>query len=176
MRSPGVHPPAEALFGGPPGVRSTSGWSRKVGRKKGLYRVLYGPFKGLYREYRDFSGNFFKTIENFHVNFDDFLGSGRFLALKFRFYEKFHRQNRLEMSGRRQEPPKTVIFRFRSPKKGYIGPWWFWWSPGWVLVLVVLVVVLVVLGLNPEWLTPEWVLVLVLVVLVVVLVVLAVVS
>ena len=32
--------------------------------------------------------------------FGGFLGSGRFLALKFRFYEKFHRQNRLEMSGR----------------------------------------------------------------------------
>ena len=23
----------------------------------------------------------------------------------------------------------------RSQKKGYIGSWWFWWSPGWVLVL-----------------------------------------
>ena len=33
------------------------------------------------------------------------------LALKFRFYKKFHRQNRLEMSGRRQELPKTSIFR-----------------------------------------------------------------
>ena len=32
--------------------------------------------------------------------FGGFLGSGRFLALKFGFYKKFHRQNRLEMSGR----------------------------------------------------------------------------
>ena len=61
-----------------------------------------------------------------------------------------------------------------------IGSWWFWWSPGWVLVLVVPRVGSGTggpwRGLNPEWLTPEWVLVLVLVVLVVVLVVLAVVS
>ena len=44
--------------------------------------------------------------------FGGFLGSGRFLALKFGFYKKFHRQNRLEMSERHEEPPKAVFFRF----------------------------------------------------------------
>ena len=41
-----------------------------------------------------------------------FLGSGRSLALKFGFYEKFHRQNRLEI---------VEIFDW-SPKKGYSDP------------------------------------------------------
>ena len=60
--------------------------------------------------------------------FGSFLGSGRFLALKVGFYKKFHRQNWLEIVGKQDF----------GPKKGYIGSWWFWWSPGWVLVLVVL--------------------------------------
>ena len=34
--------------------------------------------------------------------FDDFLGSGRFLALKFGFYKKFHRQNWLEIVGKQK--------------------------------------------------------------------------
>ena len=53
----------------------------------------------------------------FHVNFDDFLGSRRSLALKFGFYAKSHLQNRLEMSGRLQKPPKTSIFRVKKIKK-----------------------------------------------------------
>ena len=32
--------------------------------------------------------------------FGGFLGSGRFLALKFGFYEEFHRQNWLEIGGK----------------------------------------------------------------------------
>ena len=44
--------------------------------------------------------------------FGGFLGSGRFLALKFRFYKKFHRQNWLENVGKQKY----------DPKKGYIGP------------------------------------------------------
>ena len=45
-------------------------------------------------------------------NFDDFLRFWRFLVPTFGFYAKFPPQNRLEMSGRRQEPTKTSIFRF----------------------------------------------------------------
>ena len=59
--------------------------------------------------------------------FGGFLGSGRFLALKFGFYKKFHRQNWLET-------------------KESLNPEWL--TPEWVLVLglVVLVVLLVVLA------------------------------
>ena len=59
--------------------------------------------------------------------FGSFLRFWRSLALKFGFYKKFHRQNWLEIVGKQDF----------GPKKGYIGLWWFWWSPGWVLVLVV---------------------------------------
>ena len=61
------------------------------------------------------------------AGFGGFLGSGRFLALKFGFYKKFHRQNWLE------------IVEGLNPE---------WLTPEWVLVLVlvVLVVVLVVLA------------------------------
>ena len=34
--------------------------------------------------------------------FGGFLGSGRFLALKFGFYKKFHRQNWLEIVGKQK--------------------------------------------------------------------------
>ena len=47
--------------------------------------------------------------------------------MKFGFYKKFHRQNWLDIVGKQKY----------DPTKGYIGSWWFWWSPGWVLVLVV---------------------------------------
>ena len=67
--------------------------------------------------------------------FGGFLGSGRFLALKFRFYEKFHRQNWLEIVGRpRGRPKQCFCFVFVL------------FCVLFLLVLVVLVVVLVLLG------------------------------
>ena len=42
--------------------------------------------------------------------FGSFLGFWRLLALKFGFYKKFHRQNRLETSRRLQESTKMYIF------------------------------------------------------------------
>ena len=47
--------------------------------------------------------------------FGGFLGSGRFLALKFRFYKKFHRQNWLEIVGSKKfRPWISVSFPFFS--------------------------------------------------------------
>ena len=43
--------------------------------------------------------------------FGSFLGSGTFLALKFRFYEKFHRQNWLEIVGKQDLGQKKGIYR-----------------------------------------------------------------
>ena len=40
--------------------------------------------------------------------FGGFLGSGRSLALKFRFYKKFHRQNWLEIVGKQKYDLNTV--------------------------------------------------------------------
>ena len=41
--------------------------------------------------------------------FGGFLGSARFLTLKFGFYEKFHRQNWLEIVGKQKYDPKKRI-------------------------------------------------------------------
>ena len=53
--------------------------------------------------------------------FGGFLGSGRFLALKFRFYKKFHRQNWLEIVGKQDFGPKKGLYRdgqYRNPLGG----------------------------------------------------------
>ena len=43
--------------------------------------------------------------------FGGFLGSGRFLALKFRIYEKIHRQNWLEIVGKQKYGPRKGLYR-----------------------------------------------------------------
>ena len=59
-------------------------------------------------------------VKVFHVYFDDFLPAWRSLAPKFGFYAKFHRQNRLEMSGKLHENSKTSIFRFLRALNGLL--------------------------------------------------------
>ena len=66
--------------------------------------------------------------------FGGFLGSGRFLALKFRFYKKFHRQNWLEIVGKqnyaRGRPKQcfcfvccfVVVVGFGGPGGGFGAP------------------------------------------------------
>ena len=66
--------------------------------------------------------------------FGGFLGSGRFLALKFGFYKKFHRQNWLEIVGKQKYDLNSVFVLFL-----------FCCLFCFLLVLVVLVVVLVLL-------------------------------
>ena len=57
-------------------------------------------------DFPDFPGYFEHTF----VDFSNFLPSWRSLVPKFGFYKKCPPQNRLKISGRLQEPPKTLIF------------------------------------------------------------------
>ena len=67
--------------------------------------------------------------------FGGFLGSGRFLALKFGFYKKFHRQNWLEIVGKQDFGPKKgpyrvvvvlVVPRVGSGTGGPPGGFWYY--------------------------------------------------